>query len=110
MNFLYKNLNEIVIVIFSSKTCVPCKELFKKLMDKTEPLNKDLNDVKYIILDGEDKNNSDLIKSFKVTHVPHILFLSMKNENNVKKLIIKDEMVGYDYKVLINIYKKLINK
>lgn len=62
-----KKNGESMWLLFRSTTCIPCVEM-QKVFDQVEPDYK--GKVRFIAIDVNDRNNSDILKSWKIRYIP----------------------------------------
>lgn len=73
-----KNKEKSILVIFSSPTCSPCKNLHATIQNNVEPK---CNAVKYVEIDVTKKENEDFVNTCGVKSVPTImLYLNGEKE------------------------------
>jgi len=108
-NILLKYPNEFILLIFSAPWCGPCKKLKEKLSDTEDEFVKDLQSLKYIIIDITKEENDNLCNFYKVKNIPHQVFIKLiENKNGDYDIKIYDTLIGYDLVGLVTKYKKLI--
>lgn len=103
INILAKYNNPTLLLIFSASWCGPCKSLKAKLLDTEDKLVNEIKDMKYIIFDVDDEDNEELCSYFKVSGIPHQVFVNLDENNNLQVL---DNIIGYDLQKLVNTFNK----
>jgi|GEM_PF-846809 len=64
-------------LLFRSTTCIPCIEM-QKLFDQLEPEFK--GKIRFIAIDVNEKNNQDIIKTWKIRYIPTTFILDGKGQ------------------------------
>ena len=93
------NSKEPLLVDFYADWCGPCKQLTPKL----EELEKKYNNIKFLKVNVDNEDCSNICKLYEVNSLPTIIFINDKIEDNDKRVI------GNDIEKIEENIKKLIN-
>ena len=93
------NSKEPLLVDFYADWCGPCKQLTPKL----EELEKKYTNIKFLKVNVDNEDCSNICKLYEVNSLPTIIFINDKIEDNEKRVI------GNDIEKIEDNIKKLIN-
>lgn len=109
-NILQQYPNEVILLIFSASWCGPCQRLKEKLKDENDEIISQMKNLKYLIIDIDNEENSEICKMYRVSSIPYQVFITLipdKEGNLVVKVL--DKIVGYDIVGLLSKYKNLLD-